>query len=71
MKLCHKSVKKITVRVAVFLVLEDDWELVQDRILLKGRFLQREVPHEMSSLGMEELLALGCSFYEMYRDWPE
>lgn len=69
MRLCHKGIKTLTVRVAVFWVLEDDWELVQ-RILLKGRFLQREVPHEMSSLGMEKLLALGCSFYKMYLDWP-
>lgn len=51
-------------RVTDFSVLEDHLELVQDWILLKGRFLQREVPHETSSLGMEELLALGCCFYE-------
>lgn len=71
MSLCHKSLEKITMRVAAFSVLEDHWELIQHWILLKGRFLQREVPHEMSSLGMEKLLALGCSFYEMYLDWPE
>ena len=28
-------------------------------------------PHEMSSLGMEQFLGLGCCFYEMYLERPQ